>query len=109
MCIAPGEGENSLVADDNCELLAFPYLFSKRKFGCNIQVDIRLIPIKYFNQHLNYTKLFASKAGYIFYVLSVSKQLKLNSQVNPAMKKVCGWWLTAQMLSNNFTEIVRSF
>ena len=100
---------NSLVADDNCELLAFLYLFPTGRFSCDIQRDIKSSPVKYFNQRLlNYTQLFASEADYIFYALSVSQQLKLNSQINTAMKKVCGGQLTAQMLSNNFTETVRS-
>ena len=65
-------------------------------------------PAKYFNQRLaNYTQLFASEADYIFYALSVSQQLKLNSQIDTAMLKVYYGQLTAQMLSNNFPETVR--
>ena len=45
---APGEGKNpnSLVADNNCELLAFPYLFPSGKFGYDIKRDIKLNPVK---------------------------------------------------------------
>ena len=93
ICIAPGEGKkpNSLVTDDNCELLAFPYLFPAGKFGYDIQRDTKLSSAKYFNQLLlNYAQLFAYEADYIFYALLVSQQLKLNSQINIAMKNVCG-------------------
>ena len=33
--IAPGEGKqpNSMLSDDYCEELAFPYLFAERTFG----------------------------------------------------------------------------
>ena len=56
-----------LVADDNCELLALPYLFPTRKFGYDFQRDIKLSSFKYFNKYfLNYTQLFASQADYIF-------------------------------------------
>ena len=47
ICIAPGEGKNPLVADDNCKLLASPYLFPKREFGCDIQGDIKLSPVSF--------------------------------------------------------------
>ena len=45
---APGEGKNpnSLVPKNNCELLAFPYLFPSGKFGCDIKRDIKLNPVK---------------------------------------------------------------
>ena len=112
VCIAPGEGKkpNSLLLDENCEVLAFPYLFPTGKFGYNVQRANKLSPVKYFNQRLlNYTQIFASEADYIFYALSVTQQLKLNSQINIALKKVCGGHLTAQMLSNNFSETVKSF
>ena len=112
ICIAPGEGKvpSSLVTDDNCEQLAFPYLFPTGKFGYSIQRSYKLSPVKYFNQRLlNYTQQFASESDYIFYALSVTQQLKLNSQINIALKKVCGRNLTAQMLSNNFSETVKEF
>ena len=48
ICIARGKGKkpNSLVADDNFELLAFPYLFQTGKFDYDIQRDIKLSPAK---------------------------------------------------------------
>ena len=47
--IAPGErrSPNSLLTDESCELLAFPYLFPTGKFGCNVQRDIKLSPVTY--------------------------------------------------------------
>ena len=61
-------------------LLAFPYLFPTAKLGYDIQLDIKLSPVKCFNQCLlNYTQLFVSEANYIFLgeVLSMVKQLGL--------------------------------
>ena len=109
--IAPGEGKkpNSLISDENCEALAFPYLFPTEEFGYNIQRDVKLSPVRHFNQRLlNFTQLFASEADYIFYTLSVTQQLKLNIQINIALKKFCSGHVTAGMLSRNFTEAVKS-
>ena len=110
--IAPGEGMQpmSILMDEKCEELAHPYLFPTGKFGYKVQREIKLSPVKYFNQRLlNYTQKFASDSDYIFYALSVMQQLNLNSQINIAMKKVCTNQLTAGMLSNNFTDTVNSF
>ena len=112
ICIALGEGKmpNSLLADESGEVLAFPYLFPTGKFGYHDQRINKLSPIKYFNQRLlNYTQLFASEVDYIFYALSVTQQLKINSQINIALKKVCGGQLTVQVLTNNFSETVTAF
>ena len=90
ICIAPGEGKipNSLLTDNSYEVFAFPYLFPRGKFGYNVQRTYKFSPIKYFNQRLlNYTQLSVSEADYIFYALSVTQQLKLNSQINIALKK----------------------
>ena len=38
---------DSLLTDENCKLLAFPYLFSTGKCGCNVQHDIKLSPATY--------------------------------------------------------------
>ena len=112
ICTAPGEGKipNSFLTGESFEVPALPYFFPIGKFGYNVQRSYKLSPIKYFNQHLlNYTQLFASEADYIFYALSVTQQLKLNSRINIALKKVCGGQLTAQMLTNNFLETVKAF
>ena len=110
--IAPGEGKQptSMLNDKFCEELAFPYLFPRDKFGYKFQRDIKLSPSKYFNQRLlNYTQLFASDPDFIFFALSITQQLKLKSQINVPMKKVCSGNLTAGLLSQNFSESVKSF
>lgn len=89
--IAPGEGEIplSMLQDLYCEELAHPHLFPTGKFGYKAERDIKLSPVKYFNQRLlNYTQKFAEDSDYIFYALSTIQQLNLNSQINIAMKKV---------------------
>ena len=110
--IAPGEGKQptSMLNDKFCEELAFPYLFPRDKFGYKFERDIKLSPSKYFNQRLlNYTQLFASDPDFIFFALSITQQLKLKSQINVPMKKVCSGNLTAGLLSQNFSESVKSF
>ena len=39
ICVAPGEGKipNSLLTDESCEVLEFPYLFPTAKFGYDVQ------------------------------------------------------------------------
>ena len=110
--IAPGEGNQptSMLNDEFCEDLDFPYLFPRGKFGYKVERDIKLSPSKYFNQCLlNYTQLFASDPDFIFFALSITQQLKLKSQINVPMKKVCSGNLTAGLLSQNFSESVKSF
>ena len=91
ICIASGEGKlpNSLLTDESSEVLAFSYLFPTGKFDRNVQQTNKLSLIKLFRL-LNYIQLFASEADYIFYAQSVNQQLKLNVQINMALKKVCG-------------------
>ena len=67
--IAPGEGRTPIpiFSDDNCEEMAFPHLFPTGKFGYQVDRDINLSPVRYFNQRfLNYTQKFASDVDYIF-------------------------------------------
>ena len=88
--IAPGEGKQptSVLNDIFCEGLSFPYLFPNGHFGYKVERQVNLSPVKYFNQRLlNYTQMFASDPDYIFFALSVSQQLKLQSQINIGMKK----------------------
>ena len=110
--IAPGEGKQptSMLSDEFCEDLDFPYLFPRSKFGYKVERDIKLSPSKYFNQCLlNYTQLFASDPDFMFFALSITQQLKLKSQISVPMKKVCSGNLTAGLLSQNFSESVKSF
>ena len=58
---------------------------------------------------MNYTQLFASEADYVFYTLTFTQKLKINSQINIALKKVCGGQLTEQIFTNNFSETVKIF
>ena len=106
--LGKGKKANFLISDESCSALAFPHLFPTRKFGYNIQHDVKLSPVRYFIQWLlNYTLLFASEADYIFYALSVTQQLKLSSQINIALKKFFSSHGTAGMSSNNFSETVK--
>ena len=92
LVIAPGEDVQpmSILMDEKCEELAHPHLFPTGKFGYKVQREIKLSPVKYFNQRLlNYKQTFSSDSDYIFYALSVMQQLNLSSQINVAMKKVC--------------------
>ena len=52
--------------------------------------------------------MFVSERDYIFYALSVTKELKLSSQINIALKSFGSGHVTAGMLSSNFTETVKS-
>ena len=110
--IVPGEGKEvtTILNDQYCEELAFSCLFLKEKFGYKEIWETNLSPMKYFNQRLfNFTQMFASDLDYMFFPLSVTQQLKLQSQINLAMKKLCGGHLTAGMLSQNLFEIVKPF
>ena len=96
--------------DKYCEELAFPHIFSNGQFGYRVEREVKLSPVKYFNQRLlNYTQLFASDSDYIFFALSVTQQLKLNGQINIAIKKLCGRNLHGGMFSGKFTEKVKYF
>ena len=110
--IAPGEGQKqlSILSDEYCEELAFPYLLPRGRFGFTRERKIPLSASKYFNQRLlHYTQRFASSSDYIFFANSVIQQKQLNSNINVAMKKVQTKNLTAGMLSENFESTVKSF
>ena len=65
-CSRRTEKPNSLVADDNCELLAFPYLFQTEKFVYDFQRDTKLSPVKHFNQRLlNYLQLYFTPCQFL--------------------------------------------
>ena len=67
--MAPDQGKSpvSVLNDDHCEELAFPYLFPTGKFGYKVKCEMSLSPVKYFNQQLlNFRQGFASDADYIF-------------------------------------------
>ena len=69
LIIAPGEGRQpmSILLDEKCEELAHPFLFPTGKFGYTVERDVKLSPVKYFNERLlNYKQKFASDCDYIF-------------------------------------------
>ena len=91
--MAPGQGKTpmSVLNDDHCEELAFPYLFSTGKFGYKVKHESTLSPIKYFNQRLlNFRQRFASDADYIFFATSIAEQHHLRSSINISLNKVQG-------------------
>jgi len=99
-----------VICDENCEELAYPYLFPTGQFGYRAGRTIPLSPTKYFNQRLlNYTQKFASDTDYIFFAHAVNQHLNLNSRINIAMQKVRADGITAGMMSSNFKERVKSF
>ena len=53
--------------------------------------------------------MFASDPDYVFFALSVTQQMKLQSQINIALKKVSTCRITSGMLSHNFSDTVKSF
>ena len=62
--------------------MALPYLFLEENFEYKIDRQVKLSPVKCFNQWLlNYNQLFVnynqSGPDYIFFGLSVTQQLKL--------------------------------
>ena len=108
--IAPGEGKKpeNIMLDKFCEELAFPHLLPKGEFGYQVERDVKLSPVKYFNQRLlNYMQTFSSSSDYIFFAQFVIQQLKLQSEINIAMKKFSGN-ITAGTLSGNFKQTVQS-
>ena len=87
--ITPGKGAKPslIMRDKYCEELADPHIFSNRQFVYQVDREVKLIPVKCFSWRLlNYTQLFASDSDYIFFALSVTQQLKLNSQINIVIK-----------------------
>ena len=92
--MAPGQGKTpvSVLNDDHCEELAFPYLFSTGKFGYKVKRETPLSPVKYFNQGLlNFRQSFASDADYYYYYYfarSIAEQHHLRSSINISLNKV---------------------
>ena len=66
----PGQGKTpvSVLNDDHCEKLAFPYFFPTGKFGYKVKHEMPISPVKYFNQLLlNFRQSFTSDPNYIFF------------------------------------------
>ena len=109
--VAPGEGKSPfcIITDDCCEELAFPQYFSKCRFGYNMNRDVKLTPVKYFNQRLlNYKQIFASCADYIFFAQFVIQQFSLRSHINIAMRKATNATSYTAGMFSNYKETVQS-
>ena len=109
--IAPGQNKSptSFFNDDFCEEQAFPYLLPRGKYGYKVLREVKLTPVKYFNQRLlNYNQRFSSCGDYIFFAHYVMQQINLFNQMNIATNKVKGT-ITAGQLQKNFKQTVRSF
>ena len=64
--------EISILKDEFCEELAFPYLLSKGKVFCDAPRYILISSAWYFHQWLpNFNQYFLSDADHIFFVRSV--------------------------------------
>ena len=110
IAIAPGQGKTplSILHDDYCEELAFPYLFPTGKFGYKVKREVPLSPVKYFNQRLlNFKQTFASDADFIFFARSIVEQHHLKSSINISMQKVRGMQITAGIVKQNYKESVK--
>ena len=108
--MAAGQGKTpvSVLNDDHCEKLAFPYLFPTENFGYKVKREIPLSPVKYFNQRLlNFRQSFASDVGYIFFARSIVEQHHLRSSINISLHKVQGMQLTAGSVRQICKESVR--
>ena len=80
--LAPGQdkGTRHILFDKNCEELAFPKIFFRRKFGYIFPREHHLTPTRYFNQCLsNFSQTFASNSDSIFFAQSVLQQKNLKS------------------------------
>ena len=108
--IAPGQGKqpNYILNYIYYEEISFAHLFPTGKFGYQVQTDIPLRPLKYFNKRLlNYSQKFAEDTGYTFFAWSVLQSLNLQ-EMNIAMRKVSGGHSTARVLNNYcFSELVK--
>ena len=72
----------NILFDDTCEELAFPRLFSKRKFGYTFSREHHFKPTKYFNHHLlNFSQTVASNSDYIFLARSVWQKKNVKDQI----------------------------
>ena len=102
--IAPGENKHpvSLMMDKNCEELAFPVLFPKGQFGYNVEREIKLSPVKYFNARLlHHSGRFATNPEYLFFAQFIIEQKKVSDSINIALKKIHGQPLTASQIRSN--------
>ena len=110
--IAPGKGKKhiSILTDEHCEALAYPYLLPTGKCEYKVKRGVALSATKYFNQRLLiYQQTFSSDADYICFAQFLSQQLNLKSRINITMRQVSTNHLTAGILSANFKDMIKSF
>ena len=106
--IAPSEGKQPtwMLSDDCCEKLAFQYLFPEGRFGYKHTRELKLstlISISWISHKCLYQILT------IFYALPVTQLLKLNSEIDIALRNAFTGTVTAEILSWSFAETVQSF
>lgn len=90
---------------------AMPETYPRPKYSRLIDSQIfkNKSTVKYFNQGLfNNSQMFVSDPNYIFYLLSVTQQQKLNSEIRVALRKVCNRCMTVGMLSKKISETVKT-
>ena len=67
--------------------MAHPHLFPYDKYSFKVERDIPIKATKYFNQGiLNFSQVFLAGSAYIFFAHSVMQKIKLNKQINIAIK-----------------------
>ncbi len=106
--IAPGENKHpvSLMMDEKCEVLAFPALFPKGRFGFTDQRNVKLSPVKYFNARLlHYSGRFATNSEYLFFAQFIIEQKKVSDSINIALKKIQGQSVTASEIKSNVNKL----
>ena len=86
-CINIGSDEtkqpNSILNDQSCEELGFLYLSPAGEFEYRVQREVKLNPVKYFNQSLlYYSPKFAAESDYIFFAQNALQNVGLEQQIN---------------------------
>ena len=108
--MAQGQGKTpvSVLNDDNCKELAFPYFFPTGKFGYKVKREMPLSPVEYFNQQLlNFRQSFASDVDCIIFARSILEQHHLRPSINISLYKVQGTQLTAGSVRQNYKQSVK--
>ena len=101
--IAPGEGKHPIhfMKEKYCEELAFPTLFPTGQFGYQVERDVPILPVKYFNARLlNYTGRFDRNPEYLFFAQYITEQKKSTRQHKYSLEKVQGKPLTVHEIKN---------
>ena len=88
--IAPCEFQKPtyILADENCEEVAFPWLLPTGKYSYEHCREIEVTPSRYFNQRLlDHNQLFANYHDYVLFVSSVLQEQSIQNSINFALKK----------------------